>query len=102
MVRMICASLSMRIEALGTNVADAPSEGPVLNPINKPPPNAALALRNSRRDVMSSPLLAVRRVLDSLADSHVSTAATDVPRHRGADLAVGRAAGGGEQCRCGH
>src|SRR6266581_8056434 len=92
----------MRIKALGENVADAPSEGPVLNPINKPPPNAALALRNSRRDVMSSPLLAVRRVLDSLADSHISTAATDVPRHGGVDVAVGRVGVGGEQCRCGH
>jgi hypothetical protein len=46
MVRMICPSLPMRIKALGVNVEDAPSEAPVLNPINKPPPNAALALRN--------------------------------------------------------
>src|SRR5881396_496551 len=102
MVRTICPSLPMRIKALGENVADAPSEGPVLNPINKPPPNAALALRNSRRDVMSSPLLAVRRVLDSLADSHISTAAADVPRHRGVDVAIGRVGVGGEQRRCGH
>src|SRR6266571_2080650 len=102
MVRMICPSLAMRIKALGENVADAPSEGPVLNPINKPPPNAALALRNSRRDVMSGPLLAVRRVLDSLADSHISTAAADVPGHGGVDIAVGRVGLGREQGRRGH
>src|SRR5213592_4589511 len=102
MVRTICPSLPMRIKALGENVADAPSEGPFLNPINKPPPNAALALRNSRRDVMSSPLLAVRRVLDSLADSHISTAAADVPRHRGVDVAISRVGVGREQRRRGH
>src|SRR5258706_3690926 len=102
MVRTICPSLPMRMKALGTNgVADAPIEGPVLNPINRPPPNAALALRNSRRErSMSGPLLC--RVLDSLADSHISAAATDVPRHGGIDIAIGRIGPGGEQCRCGH
>src|SRR2546427_12523451 len=51
---------------------------------------------------MSGPLLAVRRVLDSLADSHISTAAADVPRHRGVDVAVGRVGVGREQRRRGH
>src|SRR6266853_5468133 len=102
MVRTICPSLPMRMKALGTNgAADAPIEGPVLNPINRPPPNAALALRNSRRErSMSGPLLC--RVLDSLADSHISAAATDVPRHRGVDVAVCRVWFGGEQRRRRH
>src|SRR6266853_6832757 len=102
MVRTICPSLPMRMKALGTNgAADAPIEGPVLNPINRPPPNAALALRNSRRErSMSGPLLC--RVLDSLADSHISAAATDVPRHRGVDIAIGRVGVGREQRRRGH
>src|SRR6266478_7601170 len=102
MVSTICPSLPMRIKALGTNgVADAPIEGPVLNPINRPPPNAALALRNSRRErSMSGPLLC--RVLDSLADSDIRTAATDVPRHGGVDIAIGRLGIGGEQRRRGH
>src|SRR5260221_10918929 len=100
MVRTICPSLPMRIKALGVNVEDAPIEGPVLNPINRPPPNAALALRNSRREKsMSGPLLC--RVLDSLADSDIRTAATDVPRHGGVDIAVGRLGIGGEQRRRG-
>src|SRR5437667_4191098 len=104
MVRTICPSLPMRMKALGTNeAADAPIEGPVLNPINRPPPNAALALRNCRRErstVMSGPLLG--RVLDSLADSHIRAAATDVPRHGGVDIAVGRVGVGREQRRRGH
>src|SRR6267143_5892498 len=89
MVRTICPSLPMRIKALGAS--------------------AAPALRNCRRErstVMSGPFLAarrtVRRVLDSLADSHISAAATDVPRHGGVDIAIGRVGLGGEQCRCGH
>src|SRR5882762_10303408 len=107
MVRIICPSLPMRIKALGTNgAADALIEGPVLNPINRPPPNAALVLRNWRREIMSAPFLgvrrAVRRVLDSLADSHISAAATDVPRHGGVDIAIARVGLGGEQRRCGH
>src|SRR5882672_11106332 len=102
MVSTICPSLPMRMNALGVNGADAPSEGPVLNPINKPPPNAALAPRNSRRDVMSGPLLAVRRVLDSLADAHISAAATDVSGHGGVDVAIARVGVGREQGRRGH
>src|SRR6266852_8095342 len=107
MVRTICPSLPMRIKALGTNgAADALIEGPVLNPINRPPPNAALVLRNWRREIMSCPFLgvrrSVRRMLDSLADSHISAAATDVPRHGGIDIAIGRVWFGGEQRRRGH
>src|SRR5882672_1882092 len=107
MVSTICPSLPMRIKALGTNgAADAPIEGPVLNPIKRPPPNAALVLRNWRREIMSAPFLgirrAVRRVLDSLADSHISAAATDVPRHGGVDISIGRLGIGGEQRRRGH
>src|SRR5882762_3494370 len=103
MVSTICPSLPMRIKALGTNgAADALIEGPVLNPIKRPPPNAALVLRNWRREIMSAPSLGVRRVLDSLADSHISTAAADVPRHRSVDIAIGRVRVGGEQGGGGH
>src|SRR6266850_2317308 len=104
MVRTICPSLPMRIKALGVNAAAAaPIEGPVLKPITSPPPSAALALRNCRRErstVMSGPFLG--GVLDSLADSDIRTAAADVPRHGGVDIAVGRVGLGGEQRRCGH
>src|SRR6266446_7711418 len=104
MVRTICPSLPMRMKALGVNAAAAaPIEGPVLKPIRSPPPSAALALRNCRRErstVMSGPFLG--RVLDSLADSHIRTAATDVPRHRGVDIAIGRVRVGGEQGGGGH
>src|SRR6267378_3302976 len=107
MVRTICPSLPMRMKALGVNVAAAaPSAvwaAPVLKPIRSPPPSTALALRNCRRErstVMSDPFLG--RVLDSLADAHISTAATDVPRHGGVDIAIGRVGVGREQLRRGH
>src|SRR5207247_6197037 len=104
MVRTICPSLAMRMKALGVNAAAAaPTEGPVLKPMRSPPPSAALALRNCRRErstVMSGPFLG--GVLDSLADSHIRTAAADVPRHRGVDVAIGRVGLGGEQRRRGH
>src|SRR5713101_1497265 len=107
MVRTICPSLPMRMKALGTNgAADALIEGPVLNPINRPPPNATLVLRNWRREIISGPFLgvrrSVRRVLDSLADSDIRTAATYVTRHGCVDIAVGRLGIGGEQRRRGH
>src|SRR6266853_3008312 len=108
MVRTICPSLPMRIKALGANGAPEglSAAADVLNPINRPPPNAALVLRNWRREIMSAPFLgvrrAVRRVLDSLADSHISAAATDVPGHGGVDIAVCRVWFGGEQRRRGH
>src|SRR5882762_9915708 len=107
MVRTICPSAPMRMKALGVNAAPAaPSAvraAPVLKPIRSPPPSAALALRNCRRErstVMSDPFLG--GVLDSLADSHISAAATDVPRHGGVDIAIGRVRVGGQQRRCGH
>src|SRR6267378_1642146 len=103
MVRMICPSLPMRTKALGTNGAPEglSAAADVLNPINRPPPNAALALRNSRRErSMSGPLLC--RVLDSLADAHIRTAATDVSGHGGVDIAIGRVGVGREQGRRGH
>src|SRR6266496_1143809 len=104
MVRTICPSLPMRMKALGVNGAPAaPSAAAdVLIPINRPPPSAALALRNWRREIMSGPFLAVRRVLDSRADSDIRTAATDVPRHRGVDIGIGRVGLGREQRRRGH
>src|SRR5207245_11470837 len=103
MVRTICPSLPMRMNALGTNGAPEAlsAAADVLNPINIPPPSAALALRNWRREIMSGPFLAMRRVLDSLADSHIRTAAADVPRHRGVDIAIGRVGVGREQRRPG-
>src|SRR6266704_5071105 len=104
MVRTTCPSLPMRMKALGVNAAAAaPIEGPVLKPMRSPPPSAALALRNCRRErsiVMSCPLLG--RVLNSRADSHISTAAADVPRHGGVDVAIGRVGVGREQRRGGH
>src|SRR5437879_5720957 len=103
MVRTICPSLPMRMKALGTNgAADALIEGPVLNPINRPPPNATPVLRNWRREIISGPFLAVRRVLDSRADSHIGAAPTDVPRHGGVDIVIGRVGLGREQRRRGH
>src|SRR6266853_4130783 len=107
MVRTICPSLPMRMKAFGVNAAPAaPSAewaAPVLKPIRSPPPSAALALRNCRRErstAMSGPFLG--GVLDSLADSHISAAAADVPRHCGVDVAIGRVGLGGEQRRRGH
>src|SRR5882672_2416125 len=114
MVRTICPSLSMRMKALGVNAEleapwaalASPIEGPRVNPISMPPPSDAPALRNWRRVVMSAAFLVVRhytrRVLDSFADSHVGTAATDVPRHGGVDIAIGRVRLGGEQRCRGH
>src|SRR3981081_1484857 len=118
MVRTICPSLPMRMKALGENAASAaPSalriEGLVVKPMSRPPPSAALALRNCRRErstLMSRLLLAacrtarrtVRRALDPLADSHVSAAAADIPRHGGIDSAIGRVRVAGEQGRGGH
>src|SRR6267143_2128813 len=107
MVRTICPSLPMRMKAFGVNAAPAaPSAewaAPVLKPMRSPPPSAALALRNCRRErstAMSGPFLG--GVLDSLADSHIRATATDVPRHGGVDIAIGRVGLGGEQRRCGH
>src|SRR6266850_2772127 len=104
MVSTICPSLPMRIKALGVNAAAAaPIEGPILKPIRSPPPSAALALRNCRRErstVMSGPFLS--GVLDSLADSDIRAAAADVSRHGGVDVAIGRVRLGGEQRRRGH
>src|SRR6266436_3078439 len=103
MVSTICPSAPMRMKALGTNgAADAPIEGPVLNPINRPPPNATPVLRNWRREIISGPFLAVRRVLDSRADSHIGAAPADVPRHGGVDVAIGRVGVGREQRSRGH
>src|SRR6267143_1017921 len=107
MVSTICPSAPMRMKALGVNVAPAaPSAvraAPVLKPMRSPPPRAALALRNCRRErstVISGPFLG--GVLDSLADSHISATAADVPRHGGVDIAIGRVGLGGEQRRRGH
>src|SRR2546430_16610381 len=104
MVRTICPSAPIRMKALGVNAAAAaPIEGPVLKPMRSPPPSAALALRNCRRErstVMSGPFLG--RVFDSVADSHISAAAADVPRHGSVDIAGGRVGVGREQGGRGH
>src|SRR5438105_11993024 len=59
-----------------------------------------------RSRIMSGPLLlarhTMRSVLDSLADAHVRTAATDVSRHRGVDVGIRRLGMRGKQCRGGH
>src|SRR5258706_3269595 len=125
MVRTICPSPPMRMNALGVNAAPAallaaaadPIEGPAVKPMRRPPPTAALTLRKRRRErstmapsakstlrlpVMSGPFLVVRRALDPLADSQISAASTNVPRHGGVDIAIGRVGLGGEQRGCGH
>src|SRR5712672_2732038 len=101
----------MRMNALGVNAAPAaPSalriEGLAVKPMSRPPPSAALTLRNCRRErftLMSGLLLAVRptvrRALDSLADAHIRTAATDIPGHGLVDVAIGRLGLRGEQRR---
>src|SRR5258707_13266668 len=92
----------MRMNALGTNGGSVAMAGPVLKRIRRLPPNAALVTRNWRREVISSLLLSARRALDSLADSHISAAAADVPGHRGVDVAIGGIGLRGEQRRCRH
>src|SRR5258708_25051825 len=104
MVRTFCPSPPIRTKALGVNgglatlgaASAAPIEGPVVKPMSRPPPIAALTLRNRRRErstpslstrsiirlqVMSAPSLVVRqtlrRALDSRADAHIGPAATD-------------------------
>src|SRR5690348_7131469 len=119
MVRTTLPSPPMRMKALGTNdasalaaAADAPIERGLTNPISRPPPRAALALRKPRRETstrsraISAPRLVVAgafgRALDALSDAHVGAAAADVPGHRRIDVAVGRVGLGGEQRRRGH
>src|SRR6266853_402868 len=122
MVRTIFPSLPMRMKALGVNgglatlwvASAAPIEGPVVKPMRRPPPTAALTLRKRRRErstpspstrsitrleVMSGSLLVarynMRRVLDSFTDARIGTAATDVSRHRGVDVGIARLRLGG-------
>src|ERR1700682_454059 len=129
MVMTTCPSLPMRTKALGVNggpatlwaASAAPIEGPVVKPMRRPPPTAALTLRKRRRErstpslstrsitrlpVMSGPLLVargnMRSALDPLSYAHISAAATDVSRHRGVDVGIARLRLGGEQRRPGH
>src|SRR5258708_4255245 len=110
MVRTICPSAPMRTKALGVNAplwaaSAAPIEGPVVKPMTRPPPTAALTLKKRRRErstpslstrsiirlqVMSAPLLVVRRVLDRFADANICAAAADVSRHRIVDIGIVR------------
>src|SRR6185437_8181394 len=95
-----------------------PTEGPVVKPMRRPPPTAALTLRKWRRErstaspstrsttrleAMSGLLLAarytMRRALDSLTDARVGSAATDVSRHRSIDIGIRWVGLGGEQRR---
>src|SRR2546422_813823 len=119
----------MRMNAFGVNgslttFSAAPAtliERPAVNPISKPPPSAALALRKRRRErsrlsrstrpiarleVMSGPFLvtrrSMRRALDPGADARIGPAATDVSGHGIVDIAIGRVGLSGEQRRCGH
>src|SRR2546430_2221125 len=129
MVMTPCPSRPVRTKALGVNgglatlwaASTAPIEGPVVKPMRRPPPTAALTLRKRRRErstpslstrstirlpVMSGPLLVARGNLrsarNSLSDAHIGAAATDVPRHRGVDVGIARLRLGGQQRRCGH
>src|SRR5262245_37860223 len=92
-----------------TSIAKMPSVSPA--------PDAALAFRNVRRDTVASRANsccircgfmftvlseALRRFLDRRADAHVRRAATDVARHRGIDVRVGRPFLRREQRRCRH
>ena len=75
--------------------------------MSRPPPAAAPATRNSRRDqVMSGPLCADGRgsggLPDGGADAGVGAAAADVARHGVVDVAVGGMRVGGEERRRGH
>src|SRR5687767_14650755 len=106
MVMTTRPSAPIRMKALGVKGASAAlwaaGAVPVSKPMSRPPPSAALTLRNCRRErstVMSGLLLAVRRALDSLADPRIRAAAADVPRHGGVDIAVCRVGLGGEQRR---
>src|SRR3989442_14185321 len=59
-----------------------------------------------RSEIMSATFLVarhnMRRALDPLTDAQIGSRATDVPRHRGVDIAIRRVGLGGEQRRCGH
>src|ERR1700730_1010297 len=115
MVRTICPSPPIRTKALGVNggpatlwaASAAPIEGPVVKPMRRPPPIAALTLRKRRRErstpslstrsiirlqVMSGPLLVarynMRRVLDSLTDARIGTAATDISLHNDTAISI--------------
>src|SRR5258706_13344999 len=104
----------MRMKAFGWNAAavaaSAKRAAPgSIKPITSPPPIAALHFKKSRRDslmmdVAMSSLLArhVRGSMDRGADLAVGAAATDISRHRGVDIGVGRIPVLGEQRRRAH
>src|ERR1043166_816827 len=98
MISVTRPSRSTRIKALGSK-AEGGGAGRS-KPSSRPPPTAALTLRNSRRDTPGGRTTsACRRSLDGGADAPVGAAATDVPRHRGVDIGVGRMRLGREQRR---
>src|ERR1043166_3439512 len=89
MISVTRPSRSTRIKALGSK-AEGGGAGRS-KPSSRPPPTAAPTLRTSRRDTPGGRTTsACRRSLDGGADAPVGAAATDVPRHRGVDIRVGR------------
>src|SRR5712671_4764373 len=97
-------SVPMRMNAFGAKTgclafaAAARTRAPAsrCHPSSNPPPVAAPAVRNCRRDtraMVSASLLGggrhLRRLLDGLADARIGAAAANVPRHRLVDIGVG-------------
>src|SRR5712671_2985729 len=95
-------SLPMRMNAFGAKTegfpfaAAARPRAPAsrCHPNSNPPPAAAPAVRNPRRDTraMSASLVGggrrLRCLLDGLADPRIRAAAADVPRHRLIDIGI--------------
>src|ERR1051325_4407169 len=101
MISVTRPSRSTRMKALGSKVEGGGAGRS--KPSSSPPPPAALTLRNSRRDTPGwRTTSACRRSFDGGADAPIGAAATDVPRHRGVDIGVGRMRLGREQRRGGH
>src|SRR5207237_338294 len=101
MISVTRPSRSMRMNALGENGEGGRAGN--WKPSSRPPPTAALTLRNSRRDTRSwRAMSACRRALDRGADAGVGTAAADVSRHRRVDVGVRRVRFRREQRGGGH
>src|SRR2546427_6834052 len=101
MISVTRPSRSTRMKALGSK-AEGGGAGSS-KPSSRPPPTATLTLRNSRRDTPGGRTTsACRRPFDGGAGAPINAAATDVPRHRGVDIGVGRMRLGREQRGGGH
>src|SRR5256714_10099251 len=89
MISVTRPSRSIRMNALGSKAAGGAAGRS--RPSSRPPPTAALTLRNARRDSPSWGATSISgRPLDGSADARVGAAAADIPRHRRVDVGVGR------------